>query len=241
MRTADYQAIVREVFKRMGGAAMDAQGKIAELDAREAAAGRSLQEGIIGKAGFDQIKRQCDEGREKARAGLERAVSDGLAEVDSTASTCFTPTAADLDADVLALIGHVDLTEAEIRGMVRGAKARSYTTARALYAEAARRGIDLHDDTPAYAAQVRETMRDFSRYCTAMPTDKGFQKSWGAVVEKFGNILNGLGGAYLARDGFAGDEAKAHAGDAIEPQSAGVMGIMASAAQTGSDGASDGE
>lgn len=241
MNARDYQGQTLKTFKAMADKAAEAQAAVAELDEREAAAGRSLQKGIIGRVGFDQIKRQCDEERAKVRAELERSVSNSLAEVDSVASTCFTPTAADLDADVLSLIEHVDLTEAEIRSMARDFKARSYTTARALYAEAARRGIDLHDDTQAYAAQVRDAMCEFSRYCLAMPSDGVFQKSWGAVVEKFGSVLTGLNGAYLQRDGYTGAEAKAHAGEAIEPQSAGVMSLMAGVSHTGSEGSSDGD
>lgn len=241
MNARDYQGQTLKAFKAMADKAAEAQAAIAELDKREAAAQNSLRMGVIGRVGFDQIKRQCDEGRAKVRAELKGSVSDSLAEVDSVASTCFTPTAADLDADVLALIEHVDLTEAEIRGMARDFKARSYTTARALYAEAARRGIDLHDDTQAYAAQVRDAMRDFSRYCLAMPSDGVFQKNWGAVVEKFGSILTGLNGAYLQRDGFTGEEAKAHTGETIEPQSTGVMRLMADATHTASYGASDGD
>lgn len=228
MNAKDFQKQAMKAITELSTKAASTIDEAGKLDKAKAASDANLRDAIIGKALHDKDMADFKAKRAALMDGMDEFIAQKVDELKTVAAAAFTPNASGIsDADA-RMLDHVELTDGEIREMVCSYKAVSYTMARALYAKAQARGMDLHDDTPAYVAQVIDAVEDFGGYCKNAVQDDVYNKNFGAFVEKFASLINGASDAYFKRDGITEVEALAaeKAGRKYGIQSARVIDLL---------------
>lgn len=195
---ANYKDSITEAMQAINREALSRRAEIDKLEHDKELARVHYQNEFIGKEGYRAAVEASDAKIGEIKKGFAETKTKVLENVTKARNEEFSLKPEEMEGGFSSMLSLVDLTEDEVKGLIRSNKGTSNTRVRALNSYAARKGFNVVDGTEEYLKACEDGLQGFASYCEGfLNGDAAYHDNWGEILVTNTQAMDRLHNDYL--------------------------------------------